>query len=176
MVSSQRTEDVSGGASAGGVPGTASTLPRPTSRPAGGDTRVSRTTENITYQSSRTVKKTRLPAGRSRRCPLAVLVDQDVSLGERQGNGYQRVLAPPSAEKLKVIHDLVAGVTGFNAERGDQMVVETLPFEPRSSCEPPRRQPPCGRRRRPERDASRPPVATGPQLDVDRRRGRASGR
>src|ERR1051325_10289800 len=36
MLSSQRTEDVSGGAAASGVPGTASTLPRPASRPAPG--------------------------------------------------------------------------------------------------------------------------------------------
>ena len=36
---------------------------------------------------------------------------------------------PPSPETLKTISDLVAGVTGFNADRGDQLIVETLPFE-----------------------------------------------
>ena len=41
----------------------------------------------------------------------------------------QQVLVPPSAEKLKAIHDLVAGVISFKAERGDQLIVETLPFE-----------------------------------------------
>jgi flagellar M-ring protein FliF len=30
---------------------------------------------------------------------------------------------------MKTIRDVVAGVTGFNAERGDQLIVETLPFE-----------------------------------------------
>ena len=54
MVTSQRTEDSTGAATANGVPGTASTLPRPTSRPNGGNNKTSRTTENITYQSSRT--------------------------------------------------------------------------------------------------------------------------
>ena len=47
------------------------------------------------------------------------------------------MLVPPTPEKLKIIHDLVAGITGFNAERGDQLVVETLPFENTLTIEPP---------------------------------------
>ena len=136
MVTSQRTEDNSGMPAANGVPGTASSLPRPTSRPGSGTGRVSRTTENIAYQSSRTVKKTRLPAGAVRKLSLAVLVDQAVTW-QRTKTGYDRVLVPPSAEKLKVIRELVAGVAGFNAERGDQLVVETLPFETTLLLEPP---------------------------------------
>jgi flagellar M-ring protein FliF len=136
MVSSQRTEDSSGSASANGVPGTASTLPRPTSRPGGATGKVSRVTENTVYQSTRTVKKTRLPAGALRKMSLAVLVDQEVKW-EKDKTGFQRVLVPPSPEKLKIIHDLVAGVTGYSAERGDQLVIETLPFETTLLLEPP---------------------------------------
>jgi flagellar M-ring protein FliF len=136
MLSSQRTEDSAGTASAGGVPGTASALPRPTSRPASGSGKTSRLTENITYQSSRMVKKTRLPAGLVRKMSLAVLVDQDVTW-QKDGTGYKRVLVPPPPEKLKVIRDLVAGITGFSAERGDQLVIETLPFETTLLLEPP---------------------------------------
>jgi flagellar motor switch protein FliG len=44
---------------------------------------------------------------------------------EPQGTGVEA----PSADKLKAIHNLVAGVTGLSTERGDQLVVETLPFE-----------------------------------------------
>jgi len=40
-------------------------------------------------------------------------------------------------ETLKTIRDLVAGVTGFSAERGDQLIVETLPFESSLNAEPP---------------------------------------
>jgi flagellar biosynthesis/type III secretory pathway M-ring protein FliF/YscJ len=47
------------------------------------------------------------------------------------------VLQPPSADKLKIIHDLVAGVIGFSEERGDQLVIETLPFESTLRIEPP---------------------------------------
>jgi len=139
MLSSQRTEDTSGPLNASGVPGTASGLPRPTSKPGTGANRVARVTENVTYQSTRTVKKMRLPAGNIRKISVAVLVDQELSW-EKEKSGFKRVLVPPSAEKLKVIHDLVAGVTGFNAERGDQLVVETQPFETTLTLDPP--QPP----------------------------------
>ena len=136
MLSSQRTEDSAGAASSAGVPGTASTLPRPSSRPVGGAGKTSRMTENITYQSSRTVKRTRVPAGVVRKMSLAVLVDQDVTW-QRDGTGFKRVLVPPPPEKLKVIRDLVAGITGLSQERGDQLVIETLPFETTLQLEPP---------------------------------------
>src|SRR5581483_10688486 len=136
MLSSQRSEDSSGSNTPSGVPGTASSLPRPTSRSGGGSAQVSRVTENVTYQSSRTVKKTRLPAGAIRKISVAVLLDQTLTW-EKDKTGPRRVLVPPSADKLKVVHDLVAGVTGFNAQRGDQLVVETQPFETTLMLEPP---------------------------------------
>jgi flagellar M-ring protein FliF len=136
MITSQRTEDSAGTASASGVPGTPSTLPRPTSRPGNGSGKTSRVTENVTYQTSRTVKKTRMPAGVLRKMSLAILVDQDVTWQKEQ-NGYQRVLVPPSPEKLKVIRDLIAGITGFSEQRGDQITIETLPFETTLLLEPP---------------------------------------
>ncbi|MEO8597983.1 MAG: flagellar basal-body MS-ring/collar protein FliF [Candidatus Solibacter sp.] len=136
MVTSQRTEDSTGAATANGVPGTASTLPRPTSRPNAGNSRANRTTENISYQSSRTVKKTHLPAGEVKRMSLSVLVDQEVTW-EKDKSAYKRVLVPPTPEKLKVIRDLVAGITGFTEDRGDQLVIETLPFETTLLLEPP---------------------------------------
>jgi flagellar M-ring protein FliF len=136
MSSSERTEDSTGSAGSSGVPGTASTLPRPSSRPANSGSRTSRVTENITYQTSRMVKKTRMPAGGVRKMSLSVLVDQEIQW-QPEKNGFRKVLVPPSAGKLKVIRDLVAGVTGFNAERGDQLIIETLPFESTLLLEPP---------------------------------------
>jgi flagellar M-ring protein FliF len=136
MVSSQRTEDSTGTTGAAGVPGTASNLPRPAARSAGANNHASRVTEDIAYQTSRTVRKTRLPAGSIRKMSVAVLLDQELTW-QKDKNGYQRVLSAPSAEKLKVIHDLVAGVTGFSAERGDQIVLESLPFESTLQLEPP---------------------------------------
>jgi flagellar M-ring protein FliF len=50
---------------------------------------------------------------------------------EWQGKGAarKRVPIPPAPERLKAIHDIVAGVLGVTPERGDQLVIESLPFE-----------------------------------------------
>lgn len=159
MLTSQRTEDTSGVLSASGVPGTPSNLPRPTSRPGTGTKGTSRMSENITYQSSRTVKKTHLPAGVLRKISVAVLVDQELTW-QKDKTGFRRVLIPPSPEKLKVIHDLVAGVTGFSADRGDQLVVESQPFENTLLIEPP-----------PAPSAGSPAAPSGPAriLQLDRK-------
>ncbi len=127
MLTSQKTEDISGASSASGVPGTASNLPRPTSRPGSAAGGVTRRTENITFQTSRTVRRVRLPQGTLKRMSVSVLVDHAVRW-EGAGNAAKRVVEPPGPEKLKVIRDLVAAATGFVAERGDQLIIESLPF------------------------------------------------
>lgn len=128
MVSSQKTEDISGGDIAAGVPGTPSSLPRPTSRPATSGRMTTRRTENISYQSSHVVRHVREPQGSIKRMSVSLLLDSDVRY-EGTGAKAKRIVQPPSAAKLKTIHDLIAGVIGFSAERGDQLIVETLPFE-----------------------------------------------
>jgi len=145
IVNSQKSEDVSGRIGSAGIPGTASNLPNaaaPAKTAPGG---MSRRTENVTYQTSRVIRHTRIPEGIIKRMSLAVLVDQAVHW-EGSGSKRHRVLVPPSPDTLKTIHDLVAGVTGLNAARGDQLVVETLPFEASQNAEPP----------------PTPPVASGP--------------
>jgi flagellar M-ring protein FliF len=128
IATSQKTEDISGGAVAAGIPGTASALPRPAARPASGANTVTRRTESVSYQSSHTVRHVREPQGAIKRVSVSLLVDSEVRY-EGSGPKARRIVEPPSAAKLKTIHDLVAGVIGFSAERGDQLVVETLPFE-----------------------------------------------
>jgi flagellar M-ring protein FliF len=137
MVTSQKTEDTSTPTHAiAGIPGTASNLPDAAPRPAvtGGGT--SRKTENISYQTSRTVKRTLIPQGLIKRLSISVLIDHDAHW-EGAGPSAKRVLVPPSPERLKTIHDLVAATAGFSEERGDQLFVESLPFESTLNLEPP---------------------------------------
>jgi flagellar M-ring protein FliF len=138
MVSSQKTEDVTEHANttSSGIPGTASNLPQEASATGKGANGTSRRTENVTYQTSRIVRTTKIPQGVIRRMSLAVLVDQGVRW-EGKGAARQRVLVPPSPETLATIKSLVAAVTGFNGDRGDQLTVETLPFESSLNSEPP---------------------------------------
>jgi flagellar M-ring protein FliF len=137
MVSSQKTEDAAEHASTSGIPGTAANLPQEASSAGKGTNGTSRRTENVTYQTSRVVRHTKIPQGIIKRMSLAVLVDQTVRW-EGEGAARRRVLEPPAPETLKTIKDLVAAVTGFNADRGDQLIVETLPFESSLNAEPPK--------------------------------------
>ncbi len=149
MSSSQKSEDVVERASAaGGIPGTASNLP-----PASGvssakpQTETSRRTENITYQTSRVVRHTKIPQGQIKRMSLAVLVDQQV-----RWDGQKKIVEPPAPETLKSIRELVAGVTGFDADRGDQLIVETLPFESSIHAKPPELPAPAAKPTAPSTD------------------------
>lgn len=128
MVSSQRSEDLAGTPQPAGVPGTQSNTPRPTSRPVVTSSSVSRRTESTQYETTRTVRHSKTPQGALKRLSASVLIDQEV---QWVGKGKQRhkLVVPPSAEKMKAIHDLVAGVLGIVPERGDQLIIETLPFE-----------------------------------------------
>jgi flagellar M-ring protein FliF len=134
MVSSQKTEDIAGGSASqtSGVPGTASNLPRPASRPGSSGSNIARRTENVTYESTRMVRHTKLPQGTIKRVSASLLLDQDV-----RWQGKQKTLVPPTPEKLKAIHDIVAGAIGLSTERGDQLVIESLPFEQTLTSEPP---------------------------------------
>ena len=131
MVTSQRSDDGPAIQSASGVPGTASNLPRPAAKPTTSSSNYQRHTENISYQTSRVVKHTKLPQGSVRRLSLSVLVDHTV-----RWQGQKKIVEPPSAEKLKVIHDLVAAAAGIDTPRGDQLVVEAFPFESTLNAEP----------------------------------------
>jgi flagellar M-ring protein FliF len=144
MVSSEKTEDVNGTSLASGVPGTASALPRPTSRPGASGAGATRRTESIAYQTSRLVRKTRLPQGALKRMSVAVLLDQNVHW-EGAGEQAKRIIEPPSPERIKAIRDLVAAATGLIPDRGDQLIVESLPFESTLSAGRPASPPPAVR-------------------------------
>jgi flagellar M-ring protein FliF len=143
VLTSQTSEESSGGAAGGGLggtPGAAANLPRPPIRAGAGGAGIIRRTENTSYQPSRTVRKTVSPRGSVRRVSTAVLVDQSVRW-DGTGAKAKKTVVPPSAETLKVVHDIVAGITGFTEQRGDQITVETLPFETTVEAEPPQAAP-----------------------------------
>lgn len=129
---------------------------------------VARRTENMNYETSRTVRKMKLPQGIIRRMSLSVLVDQNVKweAAKTKGAWPNKVLQAPSAGELKVIHDVVAAATGFNAARGDQLTVDTLPFEATLHAQPPTwMAPPASQTGgQPTKPWMRPPVLIGAAL------------
>jgi flagellar M-ring protein FliF len=135
ITTAQRSKEASSVANGGGAPGTASNLPRPAPR-GSSTTGLSRETENMNYETSRVVKHMRLPQGTLKHLSASVLVDQKVRWEGPAGHPT-RVLVPPSAEELKSISEVVSAAIGIRPERGDRLVIETLPFETTLSLEPP---------------------------------------
>jgi flagellar M-ring protein FliF len=111
-------------------------MPRPTSRPANGPAGASRRTESVSYQPSKTVRHVRTPQGVVKKVSVALLIDHTVRW-ESKDKKPVRTLVPPSPEMLKTIRDVTSATVGLNVERGDQVVVESLPFESTLSAEPP---------------------------------------
>ena len=145
MVSSQKTEDISSAAQTAGIPGAASNLPRPISRPGGGTgVTTTRRTENVAYESSHTVRRIRLPQGSVKRVSASVLVDYGVRWAGI-GPKAKRIVEPPTPQKLQTIKDLVAAAIGFTPARGDQLVIEALPFESTLMSEPPEQPAPVAK-------------------------------
>jgi flagellar M-ring protein FliF len=138
MTSSQKTEETSTStnASGGGIPGTASNLPRPTGRTPGSGASTSKRSETIAFQTSKTVRRTKIPQGTVKRLSASILVDQAVRW-EGSGAKQKKIVTPPSAETVRAIRVLVSGAIGLQPDRGDQLVVESLPFEATLQTAPP---------------------------------------
>jgi flagellar M-ring protein FliF len=135
MTNSQKSEDLSTRPDSAGVPGTPSNLPRPTSHPITAGGSVSRRTENTAYETSRTVREVKVPRGTIKRLSASILLDEEVHW-QGTGSRAKRVVTPADPEKVKTIHDIVAGVIGLSPTRGDQLIVESLPFQQRWDSEP----------------------------------------
>ncbi|MGA8598439.1 MAG: flagellar basal-body MS-ring/collar protein FliF [Bryobacteraceae bacterium] len=140
ITNSQRTEEGSINRESSGVPGTQSNLPRPAPRAsasAGGG--VARRTENMSYETSRTVRKIKMPQGIIRRMSISVLIDHKLrwEAGKGKGAWPKKVVEAPTPDELKVIHDVVAAAAGFNSTRGDQLTVDSLAFEATLQAQPP---------------------------------------
>jgi flagellar M-ring protein FliF len=133
LLSSQSTTDSGKGASGGGVPGPSATPPSAVPPTAATTTRK---TESNTYQNSKTVRHIKLAQGAITSLSISILMDQEVRWEKKDG-AMQRVLVPPSPETIKIIRELITGVSGFKKDRGDQLIVESLPFESTVNAPPP---------------------------------------
>lgn len=136
LTQSQSTEESNSIAGSAGTPGTASNLPRSPERQTANASGIFRRTESMSYLPGKSVRHTVAPKGTIRRLSAAVLVDH----GTRwtgSGTKARRTLIAPSPEVLKAVREVVASVTGYNEQRGDQITVEALPFESTLNAEPP---------------------------------------
>ncbi|MFZ5894323.1 MAG: flagellar basal-body MS-ring/collar protein FliF [Myxococcota bacterium] len=140
--SENQTEELTGAQEAGvaGVPGARTNLPdaeegkaaNPTPATGGGTTRRSHTRN---WEVERVTQKTLTPPGELHRLSVAVLLN-----GRWEQRGQKSVFVPRSAEEVKSLEEVVKRAVGFNAERGDAVLVQAAQFsrieEPAPVVEP----------------------------------------
>jgi flagellar M-ring protein FliF len=135
MTSDQHSRETTAVGTPTGVPGTESNLPRAVPRPSSAS-QVTRETSNTAFQTTRTVKRTKMPQGALKRLSVSVLLDEPAHW-EGRGSNLHRVTAPPSQQTIDRITEVVSAAAGIVTERGDRLVVESLPFEATREEPPP---------------------------------------
>lgn len=129
--SEQRTEEKGSSTTSGaGVPGVQTNLGRTT---GGGSTSGggSKNDETLNYEVSRSSAKIIEPVGALSKISVAVLVDgkYEAPAAVKEGQPEKAKYTPRSPDELQKIETLVKSAVGFNAERGDQLSVQNIPFQ-----------------------------------------------
>lgn len=119
-------------AAEGGAPGVLSNIPGEPglSTQAGSlnQSSTQRKDETINYEISKTVSRTFQPAGAVKRLSVAALVDGTYESVTGDDGNPARKYVPRSEEEMKKFEELVKTAMGYSEERGDQVVVENVPF------------------------------------------------
>jgi flagellar M-ring protein FliF len=80
--------------------------------------------EVVNYEINKVVNKTVMPVGDTKKLSIAVLVDGTYKKNDKGEETYQ----PRTKNEIDSLEDLVRKSAGFNAQRGDQVVVTNMPF------------------------------------------------
>ena len=121
----QRSQEKSGATSGGAGESSVATTARQAAPPRLAGSNREKSDETINYEISRTVNKTVMPVGDVKKLSIAVLVDGNYVKSEKGVEEYQ----PRPEKELTALEDLVKKSAGFDAKRGDQVVVSNVPFK-----------------------------------------------
>jgi len=91
---------------------------------SGSGSEKEKTEETVNYEINKTISKTVMPTGEIKKISIAVLVDGNYQKNDKGAVTYQE---RPKKE-LDSFEDLVRKSAGFNAQRGDQVVISSMPF------------------------------------------------
>lgn len=119
----------------GGVPGVGSNLPgRQQSAAASNEhkTYTEKKNETINYEISKIVSRTVIPAGEIKRLSAVALVDGIYAGAE---GSSEKKYSPRSEEEIAQLEDMVKKAIGYNGQRGDEVKVVNMPFEPSAKDE-----------------------------------------
>ncbi|WGW04340.1 flagellar basal-body MS-ring/collar protein FliF [Tropicibacter oceani] len=87
--------------------------------------KTAETRERINYEVSETMREVTRAPGAIKRLTVAVLVNGTYETGP---DGSQ-TFVPLAEEELGALQALVSSAVGFNADRGDEITIRSLPFE-----------------------------------------------
>lgn len=128
-LTTQRSEERSGGALPGGVPGTSSNLPNAQGgqreATAEESSQISKSESN-TFAVNRLVRHTTLPAGRLRKISAALLIDH-AREADTKDAGKKRS-RKRTADELKQIEELARATLGLDSARGDVLSIQNIEF------------------------------------------------
>jgi len=127
----EKSSDRGGGA--GGVPGVQSNVPGAQAGAAaetGGQTSFTeRTEETVNYEISKVTSKVVQPLGGVKKLSVAVVVDGTYQTKQGEGGKIEKAYQARTQEELQQFTQIVRNVVGFNEARGDQITVQSIPFE-----------------------------------------------
>lgn len=123
--SEQRSQEKTMMPQQGGIPGVLSNQPgQPQTGTAQQNIQSQKQQESINYEVSKSISKILQSTGQIKKISVAVLVD-----GVYRDEKGKKVFTPRTEEEIKKYQELVQAAIGYNKDRGDQVIVESMPFE-----------------------------------------------
>lgn len=86
-----------------------------------------KTEETINYDITRVNKQTVIPGGKIKRLSVAVMVDGK-EVEKTEGGETVKTVVPQTEEELARLQEVVRYAVGYDEERGDTVIVTSLPF------------------------------------------------
>jgi len=130
--SEQVSDEKAGGTTAAtGVPGVQTNLGKTTPGTGATGAGSSKNDKTMNYEVSRSTSRTIEPVGTLGKVSVAILVDgkYEEAIPGKDGKVSKPKYTPRSPDELQKIEALVKGAVGFNAERGDQVSIQNIPFQ-----------------------------------------------
>ncbi len=120
----QRSQEKTMSPQPGGIPGVLSNQPGQAPGATTQAVQSQKQQESINYEVSKSISKILQSTGQIKKISVAVLVD-----GTYREEKGKKVYVPRSEEEIKKYQELVQAAIGYNKERGDYVIVESMPFE-----------------------------------------------
>jgi len=130
--SEQRSEAKSVGAqSPGGVPGIQSNVPggEEATMTQGTPAQNNTSQETVNYEINEVVSHIQEQVGGIKKLSIAVIVDGKYAVKEGAEPGAEKEYQPRPAEELNQLSELIKTAAGVNTNRGDQVTVQSAPFD-----------------------------------------------